>query len=193
MRIAVDQDQVICKWVERVLEWYNEDYKTNFTRDDIKNYWAMQDILGVQGKPFIRAAMRYPEMYRDLDEVEGAIAGMKSLTDLGYDVVIATAVPRSAGIAYHGKLEWLRRRMPWFNLDNFIAIQRKDLLAADVLIDDGPHNIEAWVKSGRECIIFDAPWNQGIKESDFVYRAKNWDEVLARIKRIDELWNGFEE
>lgn len=189
MRIIVDQDQVLCKWVERILEWYNEDKKTSFTIDDIKT-WNMTDNLGEHSQDFLRSCMRYPELYRDLEPVEGSIHGLKSLIDDGHDVIIATAVPRCAGIAYHGKLEWLRRNMPWFNLNNFIAIQRKDLLSGDIMIDDGPHNIEAWVKSGRDAIIFDAPWNRNVKDA---CRVKHWNEILSVIRTSEKYASNSEE
>lgn len=182
MRIQLDQDQVICKWVERVLEWYNEDYKTAFTRDDVKNYWAMESILGVQGKPYLRSCMRYPRLYDDLDEVPGAIAGIKALMDRGHDVLIATAIPACAPVAYQGKLEWIRRRMPFFPVKNFIAIQRKDVLTGDLLLDDGPHNIDAWNKTNRTSVVFDCPWNQDTKGT---FRVKGWEEFVELVDVLD--------
>ena len=182
MRIVLDQDQVLALWVERILEWYNQDYKTNFLREDVKEYWGMDNLLGAQGRDFLRSCMRYPELYRDLDPVEGAIAGVKSLVDAGHDVVIATAIPSCAGIAYHGKLEWIRRNMPFFDLKNFIAIQRKDLLDGDLLLDDAPHHIDAWNKTDRTSVVFDCPWNQGVKAD---HRIKNWKEFLELIRDLD--------
>lgn len=178
MRIVVDQDQVICKWVERILEWYNEDKGTCYTRDDITN-WDMKSNLGPNAGDFLRSCMRYPELYRDLDPVEGALTGMKKLHDMKHDVVIVTAVPRCAGIAYHGKLEWLRRNMPWFDLNNFIACSRKELVYGDIILDDGPHNIDAWRKQGRTTVVFDAPWNRKVEST---HRVKHWNEFIRLVE-----------
>ena len=184
MRIVLDQDQVLAKWVERILEWYNQDYKTNFSREDVKTYWSMDGLLGTQGRDFLRSCMRYPELYRDLDPVEGALDGVRRLIDMGHDVVIATAIPSCAGIAYHGKLEWIRRNMPFFDLKNFIAIQRKDLVDGDLLLDDGPHNIDAWSHNHPEktTVVFDCPWNQGVKAT---HRVKSWKEFLDLVEKLD--------
>lgn len=182
MRLVIDQDQVICQWVERILQWYNEDKGTSFTRDDITT-WNMKMNLGPHSEDFLRSCMRYPELYRDLDPVEGALYGMKRLHDLKHEVIIATAVPRCAGIAYHGKLEWIRRNMPWFDLNNFIAIQRKELLSGDLILDDGPHNIEAWNKQGRTTVVFDAPWNRDCQST---YRIKHWNEFINLIQSLEE-------
>lgn len=190
MRIILDQDQVICDWVKRILEWYNEDKGTSFTKTDIKT-WNMTMNLGPESEDFLRSSMRYPELYRDLDPIECSLKGVKKLIDNGHDVIIATAVPKCAGIAYHGKLEWLRRNMPFFPLNNFIAIQRKDLLDADVLLDDGLHNISQWVKmDNRIGVVFDNPWNKCDKDitqfgsGSKLRRVKHWNEFL---KLIDEL------
>jgi 5'(3')-deoxyribonucleotidase len=186
MNIVVDMDQIICQWLERTIEWYNEDKKTSYTREDIKS-WNVTDNLP-HSKDFIRSVMRYPEMYRDLDPVEGALYGMRDLLAAGHDVVIATAVPKCAGIVYHGKLEWCRRMMPFFPLDNFIAIQRKDLLAAwgDVLFDDGLHNIVPWAMKGKPAVILDCPWNIDYVPAEGlpITRVKHWNEFLQYVEYL---------
>jgi 5'(3')-deoxyribonucleotidase len=191
MRLLIDQDQVICDWVGRILEWYNEDKKTSFTKADITS-WDVKMNLGEHSEDFLRSCMRYPEFYRDLEPVEGAIYGMRRLIDLGHDVVIATAIPKCAGIAYHGKLEWIRRNMPFFDLNNFVAIQRKYLLDADVLFDDGLHNIVPWAKKGwpHHAVILDCPWNaqrvEDEPEMGFVYRVSHWNQFIELLPQIEE-------
>ncbi|MHB8407774.1 MAG: 5' nucleotidase, NT5C type [Acidiferrobacterales bacterium] len=177
MRLLIDMDQVICKWLERILEYYNYDKKTNVQLEDVKS-WNVVDTLGPNSEDFIRSCMRYPELYRDLDPVEGAIEGIKKLQEQGHDVIIATAVPKSAGIAYHGKLEWIRRNMPFFSLNNFVAIQRKDLLQGDILLDDGAHNIRPFRAAGRRAIVFDRPWNRDEPGE----RVKTWEEFVKLVE-----------
>lgn len=180
MRILLDQDQVLAQWVERVLQYFNEDFGTKLTVEDIKT-WDMTENLGPRSEAAIRSYMRYPELYRDLDPVEGAIDGVKSLIDDGHDVVIVTAVPRSAGISYHGKLEWLRRNMPYFDLANLISCHRKDLIRGDMLLDDGPHNIEPFMKVGH-AVVFDRPWNKDVEGHA---RVHSWKEFLEYVKLLE--------
>ena len=189
MRILIDMDQVLCQWVERVLEWYNEDKGTSWTRDEITT-WDVKQNLGPNSDDFIRSSMRYPEFYRDLLPIEGAIYGMKRLMKAGHDVIIASAVPKSAGIAYAGKMEWLRRNLPEFPLNNFVAIHRKDLLQGDLLVDDGLHNIAAFARTGRSTVIFDAPWNRNptYDVASFGYnaphRVRHWNQLLAHVEAL---------
>lgn len=184
MRILIDQDQVLASWVERVLEWYNHDQKkrgqkSDFTLEDVQN-WDMTTNLGPESEDAIRSYMRYPDFYQDLDPVPGAVEGVKELLARGHDVVVASAVPKSAGIAYHGKLVWLRKHMPFFDLDDFVAIHRKDLLRGDVLFDDGVHNLEP---CSREmlAVALDCPWNRGWRG----VRVKDWPAFLDLIAKIE--------
>lgn len=186
MRILVDMDQVLALWVEKILQWYNEDYKTNFTRDDVKEYWATEKILGPQGRDFLRSAMRYPDFYQELDEVPGAVEGMKALLARGHEVIIVTAAPRAAALSFHGKLVWLRKHMPFFNLKNVVVTERKELVQGDILLDDGPHNIEAFEKANRysRAIIFDCPWNRHMSDATY-WRVRDWPDFLRLIDEFD--------
>lgn len=181
MRIILDQDQIIVKFSERVVEWWNEDNGTSLTVDTIES-WDIGLWLGPGGRHFLRACMRYPEFYRDLEPVEGAIRGMKKLIDDGHDVIIASAVPKSAPISYSGKIEWLRRNVPFFPVDNFVAIKRKDLLRGDVLFDDAAHNIEAFSKVGMT-VMMETSWNKFVKIEP-TRRVQHWNQFLQFIDEV---------
>lgn len=191
MRIILDMDQVLARWAERVLEWWNEDNGTSLTIEDIRE-WEIAPSLSPDrrtGDYFVRSCMRYPEFYRDLDPVEGAIDGVRALMELGHDVYIGTAVPRSAPIAYAGKLEWVRRRMPFFPADRLIGIKHKHLLSGDVLFDDGVHNVLPWALSGRTAVVLDYPWNREPVSTEWHTLAR-WEEARANIVRVGG-WLGF--
>lgn len=176
MRILVDMDEVLACWVERVLEWWNQDNGTALTPDDVKS-WNIIESMGPEAKYFLRSCMRSGDFW-DLKPIDGAIEGMKKLIDDGHDVIIVTAVPRHAAIAYDRKLEWLRKNMPFFPLNNFIAAQRKDLVAGDLLIDDNADNLKTF---GSNSIAFDRPWNR----DHYGLRVKNWAELLQLIEKME--------
>lgn len=183
-------DEVLAQWLEKVVRYYNEDYGTSFTRNDIQT-WDVCLNLGPGSETALRSYMRYDRFYDDLEPMPGALEGVKKLVDDGHDVMIATAVPKSATMAYSGKVAWLHRFMPFFPINNFMATQRKYLLAscADVLLDDGMHNIIPWAKMGKPAVIFDAPWNQtdspDAAAQDLtglpIQRIKHWNEFLKLI------------
>lgn len=187
MKLLIDQDQVICKWAERILERYNVFYKTSFTRDDVKDYWAMETILGPQGIPFMKACSSEPEFYTRLDPVEGAVEGMKTLHDAGHELRIVSAVPIGQELAYHGKAQWLRDHIPWFDLKNFFAVHKKDEVVGDLLLDDSLKNIDSFAATGSVAVIFDCPWNQNYDPlpGRTVKRVKSWPEFLALVKKLE--------
>jgi 5'-nucleotidase len=183
LRIILDMDQIICQFTEKVVEWWNTDHPDRPPKsiEDILGW----DIDGYLGTPyFLRSCMRCPELWRDLSPVPGAIPGVKQLLNDGHDIRIASAVPHSAAVAYHGKLQWLRDHMPFFNLKHFYAISEKQELEGDLLFDDGLHNIEAWVKTGRPCVALDVPWNRKADHlpKDLVTRVYDWEEFLDEVK-----------
>lgn len=183
LRILVDQDEVLAKWVERVIDWWNNDKGTNLTVDDIHS-WDLKNDLGEGSEDFMRSCMRYSEFYRDLDPMPGAIDGMRSLIDMGHDVLIVTATPRCATNAYGGKVEWIRRNMPFFNIDNFCSVTRKDVVSGDILLDDGMHNIEAFHRTKRDTCVFTRPWNKNAKAPTF--RANSWSDFVELIKTLSD-------
>lgn len=188
-------DEVLAYWVRRVIQWYNIDKReeslvegkpwTEVTLNDIKN-WDVKTNLGAGSEVYIRSYMRYPNFNRELEPIEGACDGVRSLIRDGHDVIIATAVPKCAGIAYEGKKEWLREHIPELPLDNLVAISRKDILKLDVLLDDGIHNLEAALADGIIAVAMDRPWNQSWTGP----RVKNWEEFLVFIARLDDLRSG---
>lgn len=182
MKILLDQDQVLCQWTERVLEWFNRDYGTSIKITDVKD-WGLAKTLGPAGRDFIRSCMRWPEFYTRLDPVPGAIEGTEWLLNRGHEVRIVTAVPASAGIAYHGKQQWLRDRMPFFELDWFVAHQLKWEVEGDLLLDDGPHNIKGFMERNRKVAVFDCPWNKDVVGT---WRVRDWQHFKELIRHLEE-------
>ena len=177
MRILVDMDEVCCKFVQRVVEWYNEDNGTSVTEDDIQTF-DMKMGLGPQGEAFIRSYLRYPKFFEELEPIEGAVDGIEKLVSDGHDVAIATAIPKCAGIAYESKVQWIRKHLPGFDLKKFIAASEKHQLRGDVLFDDGLHNLEPWHAQGRLAVAMTRPWN---RLAEYLTRVSSWHEFVRLI------------
>jgi 5'(3')-deoxyribonucleotidase len=193
MRIALDQDEVLCHWTKKVVQWLNEDFGTGwpgdpkgsgprFSLDQVKT-WQIEDSLGDEIIPYVRSYMRSTLFYPKLEPIEGAVEGVRSLIQDGHEVMIVTAVPRCAPQAYDGKMTWVRDHMPFFDVDDFMSVKKKYRVDADVLVDDGTHNLNAWTDSKRIAVAFDRPWNRDARTP---YRARDWKELLEVIARIEE-------
>ncbi len=106
--------------------------------------------------------------------IEGASETLWRLSDQGVWIRIISHrlyVNWGHAVAAGDTADWLdRSRIPYRDL---CFIGAKSALHADLYIDDGPHNIEAFQKDGRKVIIFDQPYNRHLQG----IRAHNWQEV----------------
>lgn len=74
--------------------------------------------------------------------------------------------------------KWLdMHNMPYRDL---MFVHEKTEVYVDVLIDDSPYNIEAYQRTGRNIIIFDAPYNRHFEGT----RVNNWEEAYNEIKKL---------
>ena len=110
-----------------------------------------------------------PGAYLEMNPIPGAIAAVRSLIGMGYEVWIATKPPTGVPYAYSDKVSWILQYLPELKR-RIIITHDKGLLGDrdDFLIDDRPHkaNCEAFagtlIRFGR-----------GI----------TWDDVLQRMRR----------
>lgn len=81
-----------------------------------------------------------PNVYRELNPIEGAFETIRAIRDAGFEVWIATKTPTGNAQAYADKVHWILEHLPDFKR-NIIITHDKGLLgnANDFLIDDRPH------------------------------------------------------
>lgn len=184
MRIIVDMDEVLAQFVKEVLKRWNDEADTNFVRDDI-NMWQMEKTLGANSFEKITEWMTEPGFFENLEPFPGAIDGFNTLRKK-HDVVIATSLAGGLENGFDSKRRWVAKHFPDFSMKNFICTSRKDLLTADILIDDAAHFLDAWRAAGNDrAIIMHAKWNKDVKHFP---RALNWGQVL----NIINFWEAFD-
>jgi 5'(3')-deoxyribonucleotidase len=188
---------VLALFDQAILDRWNDRNNTNITRENI-NVWHMEEVLkddlfGVPAVELIDRWMVLPDFFENLKPVEGAIDGFNYLCDRFDDVIIASSIGHVYQNIYDGKRRWLEKHLPDFPRDSFIAISRKGLLTADYLLDDGSHNIKEWMDSeSGHALVFDAPYNQDIKEGMGCTRVKGWAgvrEFFEGLDKIEEILN----
>ena len=120
-----------------------------------------------------KAVVEY-RMFRDMPVIPGASEVLWRLSDQGIWIRIISHrlyVNWGHAIAAGDTADWLdRANIPYRDL---CFIGAKSALHADLYIDDGPHNIEAFQNDNRNVIIFDQPYNRHITG----IRATTWEEV----------------
>lgn len=167
--LLIDQDDVLAKYVDRVLSICNSVYNTNYTLNDITN-WNITSII----KENIEGIMFNPTIYNDLELVEGCTEVLKFLIkyELCEIYIVTAAHPTVCG----NKHQWVKDLLPFFPAENMIFTTHKNLIQGDILFDDGPHNVLKF-KNG-EPILFDKPYNKDVKD---IKRVSDWEEFLIYV------------
>lgn len=165
MRAVVDMDSILCGFFERLWERHEARTGEKVTTHQILS-WNMSAHVK-HGKELVEAFYE-PGFFASLDPLPGAVRGLQALVDAGYDVLIASApcTPHSAA----EKIEWCARHLPMIPYKKVWIGHDKSELHGDVLIDDGPHNAEAYrAKHPHAKILSIAyPYNAGCRAYDLL-------------------------
>ena len=181
LTIALDMDGVLADTIQKVLDMYNDEYGLQVTREDIKE-WDLSSIQK-EGTDIFKY-FEFPGFFTSLNVMEGAKKAVWELMDEGHDVVIASAAPPSG---MKDKVIWMATHFPVVPQENIIMASRKDLVQADVLIDDGIHNLEQSPSDYPVLFKQDNPWTWN---EDRFLSVNHWDEVIPLIKDIEKIKGG---
>lgn len=163
--IAIDLDDVLADLVESWVEVVNKNENENVRSCDIK-CWDIKKYFKCNKKVF--TYLTY-DFFRGLPVKKDSQEIVKKLSKI-YDVYIATSATKIPD-SLKAKVEWLNEHFPFISADKIVLCGDKSVIKADIMIDDGVHNLKAF--SGEK-ILFDAPHNRDCNEFT---RAKNWNEI----------------
>ena len=138
LRILVDIDDVINNLLDCWVALLNKKHDLNANAQDLKE-WNVQAIYPSLTIEEVYRPMYENEIWKTIAPRPTSVKYMKKMIDDGHDVVIVTA---SVYQTLPAKMDWLFSTFPFLSWDNVIIARRKQLIKADVLIDDGIHNLE---------------------------------------------------
>ena len=178
-KLIVDMDDVLCE--KGFIRMINEFLGTNYEQEDAKSYY-INDLIP---KDRIKEWAKWysgKNTYDYVNIVENAQEVMEKLNQK-YDLYIATAyvfrdAPEISGKTLNDKYNFLCKNFPFIDPHKFIFISNKDLLEADIRIDDSPKKLMGKAKLK---LLFTAYHNKNLtetelKENNFV-RVNNWKEI----------------
>lgn len=165
-------DDVMTHHVEKLVSVYNREVMEAginhvLNMEDIKSWniskYVVPEFKDKISEYFTRTGwFRYIKPRKDAQEVLERLC-------VDNEVHIVTAFVSEACI---DKTGYIKEHFPFINAKNLIFCNNKHLIRADVLIDDGLHNIENF--KGRP-IVFDKPWNRCCDGR--IARCHDWYEV----------------
>ena len=184
MKIALDLDDVVLDFGGRVIEAVNTEYNTALSISDVTD-WNFGLLLDpIIGEDWWGWWEQRSWLWATAKAIPGAIGGIRTLRSQGHFIEIVTAKPEWAEA---GTWQWLGKWKPAVHRVTIgparPAMLKSEWSDADILVDDKPGNVEEWMESGREAILYDRPHNAGAFEHDKI-RAFDWQHVLSHIEEL---------
>lgn len=175
MVILVDLDNVLINTGQAWVDTLNNRYGTTVKYDDVSE-WDMSKFFPTLTRDEVYEPLSTGEVWSSASPIPGAQDALAKLINDGHDVYVVT----SSSLNTIGK-KWtdiLQTFFPMIRHNNVIVSHRKQMIDADILIDDAPFNL----KGGRYfSILFDAPHNRSETDSGLT-RAANWDEAYGIVR-----------
>lgn len=180
LRILFDADDVAEMLLESWVKMLNDKYGTSVSVDDVTD-WDVSLAFPTLEKQQIYGVLQDEALWANLAPMPGAQKYLKQLYDEGHELYMVTATDyRTCRV----KIERILELFPFLDADHIIIAQNKQMIAGDVLIDDGPHNL---IGGSYFCILFDQPHNRKFREKEYgIFRAVNWEQVYKIIEELGE-------
>jgi len=189
--VACDADGVTCNLHDAWYARYNRDYGDDLTMERVVR-WNVHEFVKPECGKKIYDYLHDPDLYEDVQPIEGALAGVQALREAGHNVLFTTSC---AWGMTDQKAEWFRRhgfitgpRLPLLP-DDFVPVNDKLLIAADLLIDDRAETVRRWVEQKRSrALLFDYPHNRYLAKEvpsafwQWCTPVANWREIVALIE-----------
>jgi len=190
MIIACDADGVTCNLHDPWYGRYNRDYNDNLTSERVKS-WDIHKYVKPECGLKIYDYLHEPDLYAEVRPIEGALEGVQALRDAGHRVLFTSAC---AWGMTDQKAEWFRQygfitgpKTPMLPSE-FIPVQNKLDIDADLLIDDRASTVREWVeKKHKRALLFSYPHNQSLTDEvpsafwQWAVRVGGWNEIVGLI------------
>lgn len=176
--VALDMDDTIVKLMEAIMNEHNR----QFPKHKIEYKEVIPFVYGIYHPDFDpHEFMDRPGTFFELEPIdEYVLSELKRIYE-AYDLIIITAAfPQSV----LDKWRWIETHMPYFPHANFFTGDRKDLINADLLIDDSVKQVTSWIKKGKPALVRSHHWNQELKELEGVTMFDSWKGLRETIDEI---------
>jgi len=168
--ILVDCDGCLTDHNRVFLTEVNATFGTTYSLSDITAF-DYATVFGREVAKFIYKLWHADDLFDETEPEPGALDALAALRELRR-VCVCTS-PMAGHIK--SKYRWLRR---YFDRADILIVTDKTLVRGSLLVDDGPHNLEAFP---GPVICYDRPWNRKVRE---IPRAMDWSDVVKLAERI---------
>lgn len=185
--ILIDQDNTLTNFVEATLRYLQSlfDIKLKLNSNMFTDYHLLRFMLPntpeCVRKAMLEEIFSSKDFWLSMKPFPEAVEVMRELYDK-HDVYIVTSPWVNSKTCIPEKTEWVQKHMPFFDVNKLIFCHHKELLHADVMIDDSPNYLAN--SNCKFTIAFDYLYNRSIETT---YRAKNWTEIKKLFSKEKNL------
>lgn len=178
-KILIDMDDVICE--NGFIRMINEFLGTNYKSEDANSYFVNDLIPKDKFEEWVKF-FEEKNLYDYVDIVKDAPEVIEKLSKI-YDVYIVTAYifrdkPEISGNQLKNKFDYLAKNLPFIDFKKFIFLSDKDLIDADIRIDDSVDKLKGKAETK---LLFTAYHNKNISNDELktkdLIRVDNWKEI----------------
>lgn len=191
MLIACDVDGVLADMEAEWYRRYNAEYGDTLTADQVTG-WDLAQFVRPECGQRIYDYLTQPDFYSAVGMYEGALAGVGLLRAAGCKVLFVTSCTygmvdqKARWLERHGfASEGKGRMLP----PGLVVTHDKAAIRADLLIDDGAHNVQAWLEhTSAPAILVDRPHNRSYvppqAHAPRVLRRDNWRSIVVSVYHL---------
>lgn len=172
--VLLDMDSTVYDLLTPTLEYVNRRHNKNLTPQDITE-WRWDKKYDVRPYDF----WNKQGTYKNIKPFPGAVEAIKTVHNMGIRQVFLSAANFKYGTE---KFNAVDRDFPFISSkDTILTGGNKDIINGDILVDDGPHNIEAFAMTGRRTILANlhfAPYCQSSKTTAIMHDWRYYPELI---------------
>lgn len=189
--LLFDLDEVLALLTEDWLDAYNVIYKDNLKPHHL-DIWDTHKKVKPECGFKIYDILKHPGLFRNLKPTAHSQEVLQRLVNDDYEIFIVSDSPvgnsfcdgvESIGNPADDKRKWVWEQFPMINPRNIALTGEKFMIHGNVLVDDKPATYDLFTSIGRDVILVDQPYNQGIQTD---LRAKDLLEVEKHIRNLFE-------
>lgn len=182
-KLIIDLDDTITE--KGFIRMVNEFLGTNYNQEDAGTYYV-NDLIPKERMNEWVEFFEQRNVYDYANIIEGAKETLKKLNEK-YDVYIVTAFvfrdkPEISGKIAFDKFNFIIKAFPFLNMRNIVLINNKDMLEADIRIDDSLKKLNG---KAEKKLLFTAYHNKNITDEELknagVIRVNTWQDIEKEL------------
>lgn len=185
LKIYFDKDDVGNKLAKHIIEIYNREMNDDFDWKESEEFMIAKNIGLKADNDYFNEILHREGTFLNAEPHLGYAEVIERLILEGYEVRILTHPQWNSKYCLNEKIEWIKKYLPFFDLNNLIMTRLKGEVASEnkILIDDNPKNLKDWEENGGIGICFS---KMKYSEEWEGHKVKNFEEVYDLIHLLEE-------